>query len=76
MILPGADPKRARLISVIAATAISMACGTNVSKLLEHGVYTNDNVIVCLLSMGSPIRRTASPLLDPEQPHRTLDTGL
>ena len=31
MIFPAGDPKRVRIISVIAATVISLACGTNVS---------------------------------------------
>ena len=31
------DPKHARLVSVIAATVIALACGTNASNLLSVG---------------------------------------
>jgi hypothetical protein len=63
--------KKTRIVSVVAATAISLACGTNVSC---HPLTRNQLLTpaVCLLSMGSPIRGQAATVCDTEQCHRTI----
>lgn len=59
--------KTARIVSSIAATCISLACGTNVGQpfiLLKLTLIK----IVRLLSMGSPIRGEAQALIDGAEP--------
>jgi hypothetical protein len=47
--------KKTRIVSVVAATAIALACGTNVRYHL-HSVAVDSQMTVCLLGMGSSIR--------------------
>lgn len=35
------DPKHARLVSVVAATVIALACGTNVSEKSLRALFAN-----------------------------------
>lgn len=52
----------ARIVSSIAATAISLACGTNVCSL--NPCYAVLTRAVCLFSMGTAIRGEAQALLN------------
>jgi hypothetical protein len=68
------DPKNARIVSVIAATVIALACGTNVSGPLRALSALLTTRPVCLLGMGTPIRAEAQVVLHPEQSHRKIKT--
>ena len=54
--------RKTRIVSVVAATAISLACGTNVSRLSKKTNKVDGNrelicwIIVCVLSLGAPVR--------------------
>ena len=60
--------RTARIVSVIAATVISLACGTNVgaSETFRHP-HLLTKYIVCLFSLGSGLCGQVEALLDPEQ---------
>ena len=66
-----------RKVSVVAATVISLACGTNV-KYLYFPTACADPV-VHILRMGAPVRFPLEPFRDAEQPdcerHRLLLAG-
>jgi hypothetical protein len=48
--------KKTRIISVVAATAIALACGTNVGYYSDLAGLCS-YMTVCLLRMGASIRR-------------------
>lgn len=61
-----------RVVSVLAATVISLACGTNVSpchrfKTLITGVLELIRLPVCLFGVGPPIRRADEVFVHSEQ---------
>lgn len=65
--------RTARVVSVVAATAISLACGTNVRFYdAIQRLYLLIRCSVCLLCLGSSLRRQVEALLDPEQSDSTL----
>ena len=71
--MSGNKLRTARVVSVIAATVISLACGTNVGMPTQFVfVYTLMLSIVCVLGMGARICREDEALLNPEQ----FDRGL
>jgi len=56
-----------RKVSVLAATVISLACGTNV-RSYAYSMACADH-LVHLLRMGASIRLPPEPFRDAEQPH-------
>ena len=61
------------MVSVVAATVISLACGTNVD-MPTHFVflYTLIESIVCVLGMGARVCREDEALLNSKQFDREL----
>ena len=60
----------ARIVSVVAATIIALASGTNVRRMLlmvEGAVLKR--LPVCLLGLGARVWGQIEALLDPNQPH-------
>ena len=73
--MSGNKLKTARVISVIAATAISLACGTNVVTLAILSLCNPlTALIVCVLGMGTSICRKVEALFNPEQFDCALST--
>ena len=71
--MSGNKLRTARVVSVVAATVISLACGTNVDMPTHFVfVYTLTESIVCVLGMGARICREDEALLNSEQ----FDRGL
>lgn len=62
--------KGARVVSIVAAVFIALACGTNVSGLLELTDSFSLLVKVRLLDMGPAIRRAIEAVVHGEQPNR------
>lgn len=56
--------KAARIVSSIAATFMSLACGTNVRIQIIAISIVMLTGIVCLFGMGTPIRREVEALLN------------
>ena len=56
--------KAARIVSSVAATFISLACGTNVRTGIIAISMIMLTRLVCLFGMGTPIRREAEALLN------------
>ena len=71
--MSGNKLRTARVVSVVAATVISLACGTNVDMPTQFVfVHTLIVAIVCVLSMGTRICREDEALLNSEQFDREL----
>lgn len=71
--MSGNKLKTARVVSVVAATVISLACGTNVDMPTQFvPVHTLIVSIVCVLGMGARVRREDEALLNSEQFDRWL----
>lgn len=58
---------RARWVSSVAATCISLACGTNVGLKSAINIVIL-TIIVCLFSMGSAVWRKTQALIDRAEP--------
>lgn len=66
--------RKARIASVVAATCISLACGTNVCLYdFELAISTQepeaDRAIVCIFSMGALLHTESPPYDDRHQCH-------
>ena len=57
--MSGKSLKVARIVSSVAATFISLACGTNVREIVITISIILLTLIVCLFSMGTAIRGEA-----------------
>jgi len=57
---------KARIVSSVAATVISLACGTNVRYIALEELVTCLISAVCVFSMGASIRRETASDVDGE----------
>jgi hypothetical protein len=60
-----------RIVSIVAATLIALACGTNVCTGMAYEALANLFRAVCLLSMGATVRPKTQTLLNRKQPYCT-----